>query len=167
MKRLPTFLAIGGALLVGACASVPSGPSVMALPGTGKSFEQFRFDDGQCRDYAQAAIGGSAQDAATNAQVRSAAVGTAVGAVAGAVIGGHQGAGVGAGTGLLVGSVAGADSGNSSGYGSQRRYDNAYVQCMYAQGHKVPVSGNFTQTQAPAAAQPSAGYPPPPPPPTR
>ena len=164
MKRIGTVFALSSALLLAACASVPTGPSIMALPGTGKTFEQFRFDDMQCRDFAQAQAG-TAQDAASTAQVRSAAVGTAVGAVAGAAIGGRQGAGVGAGTGLLVGSVAGADAGYGSAYGSQRRYDNAYVQCMYAKGDKVPVSANFVQSQqTPAPAQPSGAYPPPPPP---
>jgi outer membrane lipoprotein SlyB len=165
MTRLSAAsVAIGGALLLAACASVPNGPSIMALPGSGKTFEQFQFDDMQCRDFAQVQIGGTAQASADNAAVRSAAVGTAVGAVAGAVIGGHQGAGVGAGTGLVVGSMAGADSGYSAGYGSQRRYDNAYVQCMYAKGEKVPVSASFVQPQAPAPAPSSGGYPPPPPP---
>ena len=33
-------------LALGACAAVPpSGPSVMALPGKGKNFDQFRADD--------------------------------------------------------------------------------------------------------------------------
>ena len=31
--------------LLGACATVPTGPSVMVLPGSGKSFEQFQVDD--------------------------------------------------------------------------------------------------------------------------
>ena len=164
MKPLSLSLAAIGTLLLAGCASVPTGPSILALPGTGKTFEQFRFDDAQCRDFAQAQIGGTAQEAANNAQLRSAAVGTAVGAVAGAAIGGHQGAGVGAGTGLLVGSAAGADSGYGSGYDAQRRYDNAYVQCMYAKGDKVPVTAGFVQSQPAAPAQPPANYPPPPPP---
>jgi hypothetical protein len=37
-----------GLLLIG-CATVPSGPSVMVLPGTGKSLEQFQADDLVCR----------------------------------------------------------------------------------------------------------------------
>ncbi len=164
MTIISRSLAAAGAVLLAACASVPTGPSIMALPGTGKTFDQFRIDDLQCRDFAQAQVGGSAQESADNAAVRSAAVGTAVGAVAGAAMGGHQGAGVGAGTGLLVGSVAGSDAGYRSGYGSQRRYDNAYVQCMYAKGDKVPVTGNFQQAPATAPAQPSSAYPPPPPP---
>ena len=32
-------------LVLAACASVPSGPSVMALPGSNKSFDQFRSDE--------------------------------------------------------------------------------------------------------------------------
>ena len=44
MKR--TILASLGVLLVLAgCASVPSAPSVMALPGTGRNFDDFRYDD--------------------------------------------------------------------------------------------------------------------------
>ena len=30
---------------LGACVSIPSGPSIMALPGSGKTFDQFRNDD--------------------------------------------------------------------------------------------------------------------------
>jgi hypothetical protein len=40
----------------------------------------------------------------------------------------------------------------------QRRYDTAYVQCMYAAGHRVPVAGIF-------ASQPPGSPPPPPGPP--
>ena len=38
--------------LLGACATVPTGPSVMVLPGGGKSFEEFQGDDGVCRRFA-------------------------------------------------------------------------------------------------------------------
>lgn len=158
-------------LLLAGCSSLPSGPSVMALPGTGKNFEQFRADEADCRQYAKYQTGGAdAEHAAIDSGVRSAAVGTVVGAVAGAAIGGHEGAGVGAGAGLVVGSMAGANAAPSSAYGAQRNYDNAYIQCMYAKGHKVPVSGSVarSRTQAPAETSPSApapssGYYPPPP----
>jgi hypothetical protein len=36
-------------LLVSGCATVPSGPSVMVMPGSGKTFEQFQYDDVACR----------------------------------------------------------------------------------------------------------------------
>src|SRR4030095_8698692 len=44
-------------LLFGACATVPSGPGVMALPGSGKSFEQFQIDDTACRQWASQQTG--------------------------------------------------------------------------------------------------------------
>ncbi|MBI2316178.1 MAG: hypothetical protein HYY28_09395 [Betaproteobacteria bacterium] len=151
-----------GALFLAGCASIPSGPSLMVLPGTGKNFEQFRADEFACRQYASGQVGGATADqAAADSVARSAALGTAVGAVAGAAIGGRSGAGVGAGTGLAVGALAGAGAGDTSAYGLQRRYDHAFAQCMYAKGHKVPVAGRF---EAQAGRSPSA-YPPPPPPP--
>ena len=36
---------MGAVLLLGACADMPNGPSVMALPGTSKSSDQFRDDE--------------------------------------------------------------------------------------------------------------------------
>ena len=156
-----SLTAAASLLLLAGCASVPTGPSVMALPGTGKSFDQFRNDDAACRQYAQYQAGGAGQ-AAADAGVRSAAVGTVIGAVAGAAIGGHEGAGAGAGTGLLIGSMAGAGAAQDSAYWSQRNYDHAYIQCMYAKGNQVPVSGAMTgsRRQTPAGSY----YPPPPPP---
>jgi Glycine-zipper domain len=157
--------------MLAACASVPTGPSVMALPGTGKSFDQFRYDDVDCRLYAQNQLGGTTADqASVNSGVRSAAVGTVVGAVAGAAIGGHEGAGVGAGTGLLMGSMAGTGAAQSSAYGTQHNYDNAYVQCMYAKGERVPVSGAMARSRQrpplnPASEAPAGTYYAPPPPP--
>ena len=165
---LLSFAAVPALLLLAGCASVPTGPSVMALPGSGRSFDQCRADDADCRQYAQYQVGGSGADqAAADAGVRSAVVGTAVGAVAGAAIGGHQGAGVGAGTGLIVGSLAGTGAARNSAYGTQRRYDNAYIQCMYAKGDQVPVSGvsrRSAMQERAVAAPPGAYYPPPPPP---
>ncbi len=46
---LNVSLALPALLLLSACASVPNGPSTMALPGTGKNFDQFRYDDSSCR----------------------------------------------------------------------------------------------------------------------
>jgi hypothetical protein len=165
MKTKLSVLALSAAvLLLAGCASAPTGPSVMALPGSGKSFEQFRMDDADCRQYALQQIGGpGAVEAANNAGVRNAVVGTAVGALAGAAIGGnHQGAGVGAGAGLIVGSAAGSGSTDRSSYAMQRDYDHAYIQCMYAKGDKVPVAESAWRSQAPVA--PAASAPPPPPP---
>ncbi len=40
------------ALLLAACATAPTGPSVMVLPGSEKPFEQFQADDTICRQWA-------------------------------------------------------------------------------------------------------------------
>ena len=166
---LATAVALSGLTLIGGCISLPTGPSVMALPGTGKTLDEFRLDDAQCRQYALSQVGGTtAEQAASDAGVRSAVLGTLLGAIVGAAIGGRDGAGVGAGTGLLIGSLAGTDTARTSAYGNQRRYDHAYVQCMYARGENVPVSGTFTQprSSAPMLLQrpPVDNSPPPPPP---
>ena len=157
--------------LLGACVSVPTGPSMTVLPGGGKSFDQFRADEYECRQYAQSQVGGAtAEQAAVDSGVKSAAIGTAIGAVAGAVIGGHRGAAAGAGTGLIVGSVAGTGAAQGSAYTLQQRYDIGYQQCMYAKGHQVPVSGRFDYSRrsagayaAPPPQQPYSVPPPPPP----
>src|ERR1044071_6869813 len=77
------------ALALSACAiAPPSGPSVMALPAQGKTFEQFQADDATCRQYASDRIGNDTpQQFANESGATSAAVGTAVGAAAGALIG--------------------------------------------------------------------------------
>ena len=157
----------------------------MVMPSSGKSFEQFQADDAICRQFAYEQVGGlTGQEAAQRSAVSSAVIGTALGAAAGAAIGsvsGSAGAGaaIGAGSGLLLGSAAGTGYASSSYYEAQRRYDSAYMQCMYAKGNQVP--GGATPTRhvrrmvppppppdlsrtAPRAYYPSS-YPPPPPPP--
>lgn len=151
-------------LVLGACATVPHGPGVVALPGSGKSFDEFRASDYECRQYADSQVGTTANDAAVNNAVGSAVVGTAVGALAGAILGGHHGAAAGAGTGLMVGALAGAGTGAHSGRYVQHRYDASYQQCMYARGHRVPVSGSMEAPRPRPAYGPPPGYAPPPPP---
>jgi len=162
---------LGTALLLGACASLPKGPSLMALPGTGKSADQFRYDDADCRNLADAQIGGATpSEVANSGTAKGAAAGTAIGAAVGAAFGGGGGAAVGAGFGLLMGFAVGAGNGERSAYALQLRYDNAYVQCMYSKGHRVPVSGHLTSTPPayiPPPPPPSPATPPPPPPSSR
>jgi hypothetical protein len=109
------------ALLLAACATPPpGGPSVLVLPGTNKNFDQFRFDDKECRGYAHSSVDAkNAEQAATNT------------------------------------------------YGSiQQRYDHAFTQCMYAKGHRVPVSGRYSEEAGrPTQAAAARASPPPPPPP--
>jgi hypothetical protein len=83
------------------------------------------------------------------------------------LIGGSQGAGVGAGVGLVTGALVGQSYAGGAYYSVQQRYDNAYQQCMYAQGHKIQVSGQFArslQERSAAAAPPGPVAPIPPPP---
>jgi hypothetical protein len=161
-------LLLAAALAVAGCASFPTGPGVMVLPGSTKTWDQFQVDDADCRNYSSAAIGGkTANNAAAETTAKSAMIGTAVGAAAGGLIGGGQGAAVGAGVGLLGGSAIGADAGNASGQSLQQRYDFAFQQCMYAKGHQVPVARGalprprYSSTTPPPP--PQAGTPPPPP----
>ena len=161
MKRL--LLSVAAASLAGCATPPPSGPSVMVLPGTGKTFDQFRFDDHECRQYAGTQLGGQTpEQASTGSAAKSAAVGTAVGAAAGGLMAGNSGAGVGAGMGLAVGALAGLDAGNSSSYSLQRRFDIAYQQCMYAKGHQIPMAAS---RYAPRTNTVRQSTPPPPPPP--
>jgi len=161
--RWPLFAAT---LLAAGCATVPpSGPGVMALPGAGKSFDQFRADDYECRNYASSQLGGATpQQAADDAAMRNAAIATVIGALAGAAIDGSSGAAVGAGTGLIVGSATGAAAAQGSSYELQRRYDAAFSQCMYVKGHQIPVAARYeNQRRSPGsyAQQPIAPPPPP------
>lgn len=166
-RSRPLALLIVSALLVGACASVPTGPSVMVLPGTGKSFDQFQLDDAVCRQWAAQQTGTTTEQTATNSTVSGAAIGTLLGAAAGAALGAAAGspgtgAAVGAGAGLLGGTAVGASRAEASSGSVQRRYDAAYMQCMYARGNQIPVPrGSQPAYQAP----PAAATPPPPPPP--
>lgn len=165
MSIAARIVPLASLLLLAGCVTYPTAPSVMVLPGTGKSFDQFRYDDSSCRQYAYEQVGGKVPgQVASDSMGRSAVAGTAIGAVAGAAIGGNRGAGVGAGTGLLVGSMAGASAADTSAYGSQRRYDYAFIQCMYAKGHRVPVSGQFTTSPSAPPPPPPGSTPPPPPP---
>lgn len=175
MRPRARLAIVAAALLATACVSMPSGPSVLVLPGTGKDFNQFRADDYECRNYAQSQLGGTAESAQTESALKSAAIGAAVGAAAGALVGNRRNAGAGAAVGLIGGSAIGASTANASGREAQRVYDNGYQQCMYAKGHRVPVAGRYGPAQqapsyapppAPPAPAPSAApvTPPPPPP---
>ena len=148
--------------LVG-CATIPTGPSVMVMPGAGKSFEQFQVDDAVCRQWASQQIGLSPQETANKNTVTGAVAGTAIGAGLGAAIGSASGAAgtgaaIGAASGLLLGSATGASAGHASGYEAQRRYDMAYQQCMYAKGNSIPGVVTQTRTREYAPPPPSPGY---------
>jgi hypothetical protein len=52
-------------LLLSACSTMPSGPSVLALPGTGKDFNQFHKDDLMCRQLAYTQIATAQEEPAS------------------------------------------------------------------------------------------------------
>ena len=184
MYKLQNILIMIAVFCISGCATIPPGPSVMVLPAQGKSFEEFRADDLTCRDWAETQTGWKANDTVNQNLAAGAAIGTVLGAGLGAAIGsasGHvgAGAGIGAATGLAAGTAIGGDQAQASGHEVQRRYDNAYKQCMYSKGNQVsgvvvhqsgptyyppPPPPNYGS--APPPPPPSAGaYPPPPPPP--
>jgi hypothetical protein len=164
MNRMRISVVAVAAVLAAGCTSIPTGPSTMALPGTGKPFDQFRADDLGCRQYANEAIGGqTTANAQQESGVKSAVAGAAIGALIGAAVGGGHGAAVGAGVGGGAGAIAGVGAADTSGYEVQRRYDQAYTQCMYGKGHRVAVNGRFSPGYYPQASAPAspAYYPPP------
>jgi hypothetical protein len=147
-KRTVAVLAV---LVLSGCATLPTGPSVMVLPGDGKPFDQFQAEDANCRQWATQQLGTTPQDVANQNTVSSAAVGTVLGAGLGAAIGAASGnpgtgAAIGAGSGLLLGTAQGASTGQAAGRDAQQRYDFAYMQCMHASGNKIP---NVVQGQRP------------------
>ena len=153
-------------ILAGCAATIPNGPSVAVMPAPGKSFDLFVAEDNVCRQFAQQSIGTSANQVATESAAKSMAVGTAIGAVAGTLAGGNEGAGTGAAIGLLGGAAVGSGEARYGGHETQRRYDIAYEQCMYAKGNQIPQASRYqpgiiySQPPAPAPSY----YPPPPPP---
>jgi len=138
----------------------PTGPSITALPGPGKSFQQFQRDDTACQNYAQARMSGSAQQAAAASQNANgtAVIGTLIGAAAGAALGSlcgnvGAGAGIGAGAGLLGGASVAGGQAQAAADSLQGRYDTFYAQCMV---------GNGEVLQQPPAPPPVVYAPPPP-----
>ncbi|QFY42812.1 glycine zipper family protein [Candidatus Methylospira mobilis] len=122
-------------LILTACATVPSGPTILALPGTGKNFEQFNGDDTVCRHFALLqAQGASPRQAAASSGLT--------------------------GNDNDIGPVAPRETGNTdtSSAARQNNYDIAYIHCMYAKGHRVPVQGHLIYEDKQEA------YAPPPPP---
>src|SRR6266581_2670082 len=169
------ILPVATGVLLTACATVPTGPSVMVLPGDGKNFELFQADDAVCRQWAAQRTGTTTQRASTQSTVSGAAIGTAIGAAAGNP---GIGAAVGAGGGLLGGTAVGASNAAGANQSVQHRYDMTYMQCMYAKGNQIPLARGsqpaYTRQPVPppppppsapaSIPPPPAGTPPPPPP---
>lgn len=164
LKITRTALPLGlvAIALTGCAVMPPTGPSVVALPPSGKPMSVFQQEDYACRDYAF-----RSDDAAAPAHsaipegVGSTAIGTVGGAAAGALLGaaaGNAGVGaaIGAGAGLLFGSAMGANNTQASSAGLQARYDAAYSQCMASKGNSI--SQPAVYSTVPAYAPPPVAY---------
>jgi hypothetical protein len=182
MNWKPSLLLLLAMIAVAGCATMPTGPSVMVMPGPEKPFEVFQADDMACRQWALQQIGGENPDEAANKTLaRGGFIGTVIGAAIGALIGSTYGevgtgAAIGAGSGLLGGTMIASDSAHGTRWELQRRYDIAYQQCMFAKGNQIPGSVQRRRRvypppppppppgyrQAPPGPPPPDGYPPPP-----
>jgi len=180
-KRCFLFLLSLALVTLSACATIPTGPSVMVLPGPGKPFDAFQADDAVCRQWAAQQVGTSPNGAVNQNLATGAVLGTLAGAGLGAAIGAASGnpgtgAAIGAASGLIGGTAIATGPAYAAGYATQRRYDNAYLQCMYAKGNRIPGVARSSRpaipppppppgfTPRPPASPPPGAYPPPPPP---
>jgi len=126
--------------LLAACAQTPMGPTVQVMPGPNKPFDAFQSDQSDCKQFAQQAVAGQAENANVRG-VGAAAVTTVLGAGLGAAIGGGQGAAIGAAGGAGLGAGIGASTSSNAQLSIQQQYNNAYAQCMYSRGNAVPGYG--------------------------
>lgn len=145
------------------CAVIPpTGPSVVALPPSGKPINVFQQEDYACRDYAFRSDRAAAPaDGAIPNGVGSSAIGTVGGAAAGALLGAAAGnagigAAIGAGAGLLLGGAVGANGAQASSATLQASYDAAYAQCMASKGNSI--SQPAVYSTAPVYAPPPVAY---------
>ena len=95
-------------LLLSGCAQTPLGPTVQVMPGP-EVLRAFTYDQAGCKQFAESAVAGQAQNA-NNRAVGAAAIGTVLGAGLGAAIGGGRGAAIGAGSGAIAGTGSGMGS---------------------------------------------------------
>ena len=136
---------VGLGLLLSGCAQTPMGPTVQVMPGPGKSFDAFQYDQMSCKQFAEQSVAGQAQTA-NNQAVGAAVLTTALGAGLGAATGSAwhsagRGAAFGAGAGAATGAAIGAGMSSNAQMSIQQQYDNAFAQCMYAKGEMVPGYG--------------------------
>ena len=123
-------------LLVAACAETPMGPTVRALPPSGKPFDQFAQEQASCKAYADSQVQGQA-DRANSTGLVVGVGGTVLGAGLGAALGGGRGAAIGAGAGAIGGTAVGASTSGHEQRSIQTQYNDAYVQCMTAKGNVI------------------------------
>ena len=140
--KLHSILLVGvtlSNLVLTACVSAPTGPTITVMPREGKPFEVFKKEDQECREFAQNSVQ-DGNSAALKAGAISAATGAAIGAAAGAMYQGGSGPNVGTGAaiGMVGGAAVGAMGASNKETQAQTQYNTAYQQCMYAKGNQVP-----------------------------
>lgn len=169
MKYPRLFLLLLALAVLGGCANVPAGPSVMVLPTAGKSFDAFQKDDYDCRQWAAQQVRATPGQTYNESLGNGAALGTLVGAGLGVAIGaasGNAGAGaaIGGASGLLLGTSVAQGPATAAAWEVQRRYDIAYQQCMYLKGNQIPgLVRSARRTPSIPPPPPPPGYPPEPP----
>jgi hypothetical protein len=161
MRNVRTAIISGTMILLAGCATQPTSPSIRVLPAPYKPFEVYQRDVNECEQYAGDRTRGGAE-AANNRAVGAAVIGAGLGLAIGAATGNGRAAATGAAVGGAAGTVVGADQSERSQYGLQRRYDNAFAECMYAKGNQVP---GYYGPSGPPPPPPPGRRPPPPPPP--
>ena len=189
MKLKSAACMLSVVIMFAGCATIPPGPSVLVMPGNGKSWEAFQADDAVCRQWAQNQTEWNANKTVNENLAGGAIAGGALGAASGALIGAASGnlgpgAAIGAGAGLL----GGAALGSTQAYRRRGRGPAAVRQCLPAvhvcqgepdSGPRAGIScGDVrlllllrllllppTHTPGPEFAPPPPAGPPPPPPP--
>ena len=156
MKRNPIVLILLAGWLVGGCATIPPGPSVLVMPGGGKSFEAFQADDAACRSWSQNQAGWQANETVNQNLVGGTAAGGLLGAAAGALIGAASGstgpgAAIGAGAGALAGGAAQAGRNQQRAASNQQaqanqnaniqQYNRAKAVCIKGNQHQIAFAG--------------------------
>jgi hypothetical protein len=154
MTRFRHWALIGGGFFA-ACATVPSEPGVLVLPGAGKTYEQFHDEDAVCRRYAQDRVERTPEQAADDSVARGAGASDALTGV-----GSHD---AGVGTAIGAGTAAGSAAAGTGADAVQARYDMSYLRCMDAKGNRVPPPPGPPGDPLPPPAHPGANLPPPPP----
>jgi hypothetical protein len=140
--NLGLTLSIAAAAMLAGCAATPLGPTVQVMPGPGKTFDVFQADNATCKGFAAGEVKGQADASnqrALGAALLTAALGAGTGAALGS-LGGDAGGGAAAGAalGAGTGTAIGATNNANDQVGIQAQYDNAFSQCMYSKGERVP-----------------------------
>jgi hypothetical protein len=126
------FVSIGCAALLTGCAMTPVGPTVQAMPGRGKSAEQFQSEVSSCMQYSARQVKGQV-DNANNV------------AVAVTLLGGN----IDPETGEAVPVIAATEQGSI-----QVQYNLAFAGCMIAYGDNVPGYGRPSRVRSASHAAP-------------